>query len=283
MFTRGWNLVSAELFQMRHRTGTWVLLAIWAAMAIFFGYIFPYFIDSEELSVPVATGQFGQPQLLPDQLVANLVGGFPFYGGAIALMLGVLTVGSEFGWGTLKTLFTQRPGRGEVFAAKMTALAITLIPFVVIVFALSAVASVLVAMQEGQSIAWPSVIDIASGMLAGWVILLVWAAVGVALAVLTRGTSLAIGIGIIYALVIEGLVSSFANRISSMEPVIDLLLRANAYSLVQPLVNSRVTQDGPGGFSGPYVSTLQALIVLGGYIVICSGLSAWLLHRRDVA
>ena len=41
--------------------------------------------------------------------------GFPFFGGVLALMLGVLTLGSEYGWGTLRTLFTQGPGRLRVF------------------------------------------------------------------------------------------------------------------------------------------------------------------------
>jgi ABC-type transport system involved in multi-copper enzyme maturation permease subunit len=43
-------------------------------------------------------------------------------------MLGVF--GSEYGWDTLRTLFTQRPGRLQVLAAKLAALAIALVPFV---------------------------------------------------------------------------------------------------------------------------------------------------------
>ena len=38
-------------------------------------------------------------------------------------MLGVFALGSDYGWDTLKTLFTQRPGRLRVFAAKLAALA----------------------------------------------------------------------------------------------------------------------------------------------------------------
>ena len=41
-----------------------------------------------------------------------------------ASILGVLSVGSEFGWGTWKTLLTQRPGRLTVFGAKLVALAV---------------------------------------------------------------------------------------------------------------------------------------------------------------
>src|SRR5690606_17201091 len=117
-----------------------------------------------------------------------------FYGGAIVLILGVMAIGSDYGWGTLKTIFTQRPGRGQVFAARMTALAVILVPFVLIVFGLGAVASVTIALIEDAAIAWPSVQDLVEACLAGWLILAVWAAAGVLLAVITRGTSLAIGI-----------------------------------------------------------------------------------------
>lgn len=283
MLSRIFDMVSIEVFQIRHRVSTWVLLGIWGTLALFFGYIFAYLIDGSETAVQVPDGMFAQPQLLPDRFVATIIGGFPFYGGAIALMLGVLTVGSEFGWETFKTLFTQRPGRGQVFLAKMAALAIMLIPFVVLDFALGFGASTLIALREGIDISYPALWEIVRGLLAGWLILLTWAAAGVALAVVTRGTSLAIGIGILYALVIEGLVSNFANQISWLKPVIYGFLRANAYSLVQPLGDSAMEANGPGRFVGPYVSAGQATLVLVGYVVIFCGISMWLLRTRDIS
>jgi ABC-type transport system involved in multi-copper enzyme maturation permease subunit len=215
-------------------------------------------------------------------MVAGVISGFPFYGGSIALMLGVLSIGSEFGWGTFKTLFSQRPGRGTVFAAKMTALAIVLVPFVLVQFAIGAAASAFIARREGIAIDWPGSQQIVEGILAGWLILAVWAALGVALAVATRGTSLAIGIGIIWALVIEGLLGAFARTISWLEWTNDVMLRANAYSLVRPLGGGSET-DGPGIFEGPYVPVSQALGLLAAYIVIGLAVSAFLLRRRDVA
>ena len=43
-------------------------------------------------------------------------------------MVGVLAVGSDYGWDTLKTLLIQRPGRMRVFGAKVAAVAVTLVP-----------------------------------------------------------------------------------------------------------------------------------------------------------
>lgn len=279
MFRNGLSLVAAEVFQMRKRASTWVLLAVWGLLATFFSYVFPYLIGDNGQTAGINASSV-DPALLPEQLVQTVVSGFPFYGGAIALMLGVLTVGSEFGWGTFKTLFSQRPGRGEVFAAKAIALAIMLVPFVFLVFAIGAGASALIAWQKDIAIVWPGLGEAVRAMLAGELILAVWAAFGVLLAVVTRGTALAIGIGIIWALVIEGMLSAFANSLSWLETLSEVLLRANAYSLVEPLGGA--ANDGPGAFSGPYVGTTQALLVLIGYIVVTLGASYWLVRRRDV-
>lgn len=281
MFRRGVDMVLVELFQMRHRVSTWVLFALWGTAALFFNYVLPYLVDDVGSSSGRNTSAFGL--LMPDQFVNVMSGGFPFYGGAIALILGVLTVGSEFGWGTWKTLFTQRPGRVQVFSAKMAAIGIILVPFSLLVFAVGAAASSFVAWREGVAMDWPGASSVVEAMLAGWVILAVWAAVGVLLAVVTRGTSLAIGLGLLYTLVIEGLLSAFANQISWLEPIANIFVRANAYSLVRALGSvSGADAEGPGAFAGPFVSGSQALVVMIAYVVVFLGVSAWLLDRRDV-
>jgi hypothetical protein len=90
----------------------------------------------------------GLEQYLPESLAGTLIAGFPFFGGVFALMLGVFALGSEYGWDTLKTLFTQRPGRLRVLAAKLAALGIVLVPFVLALFAAGAVTSYVIAQIE---------------------------------------------------------------------------------------------------------------------------------------
>jgi ABC-2 type transport system permease protein len=120
---------------------------------------------------------------------------------------------------------------------------------------------------------------------AGWLILAVWAALGVLLGVVTRGTSLAIGVGILYALVIEGLLSALASQVSLLDRLVEFFVRANGYSLVVGLGVSSddVGDNGPGSFSGPFVGGEQALLVLILYGSVFLLLSGWLLRRRDVA
>jgi ABC-2 type transport system permease protein len=270
--------VTAELLVLRKRAATWILLGIWTFLGIFFAYVIPYALDPEDSPV-------GLDQFLPQSVAGNLIAGFPFFGGVFALMLGVFALGSEYGWGTLKTLFAQRPGRLRVLAAKLAALGIVLVPFVLALFAAGAVASYVIAQIEDAPVDWPSAWLIVRAMAAGWLILAVWAALGVLLGVLTRGTSLAIGVGILYALVIEGLLSAFADSVSVLEPLTNVFLRANGYSIAAALGASvdSIESSGPGSFSGPFVGSAQAVAVLAACIAAFLSLSALLLRRRDVA
>jgi ABC-2 type transport system permease protein len=270
--------VTAELLVLRKRAATWILLGIWTFLGIFFAYVVPYALDPEDSPV-------GLEQFLPESIAGNLLQGFPFFGGVFALMLGVFALGSEYGWDTLKTLFTQRPGRLRVLAAKLAALGIVLVPFVLALFATGAVASYVIAQIEDAPANWPSAWLLVRAIAAGWLILAVWAALGVLLGVVTRGTSLAIGVGILYALVIEGLLSAFADGVSVLEPLTNVFLRANGYSIAVALGASveSIESSGPGSYGGPFVDSMQALAVLVAIIAGFVALSALMLRRRDVA
>jgi ABC-2 type transport system permease protein len=269
--------VIAELLILRKRAATWILLGIWTLLGVFFAYVVPYALDPED-----ATG--GIRQFLPESLAGTLIDGFPFFGGVFALMLGVFALGSEYTWDTLKALFTQRPGRLRVFVAKLAALAIVLIPFVLVLFAAGAAASLVIAQIEGAPASFPSAWLLLRAIAAGWLILVSWAALGVLLGVVTRGTSLAIGVGILYALVIEGLLSAFADSVSALEPLTQVFLRANGYSLAAALGDSvaSIESNGPGSYSGPIVGSAQALAVLVASAAAFAGLAALVLRRRDV-
>ena len=264
--------VAAELVVQRKRTSTWILLGVFAALSVFFLYVLPY---TDELT----------PDLLPEGVAGNVIRIFPVFGGVFALMLGVLTIGSDYGWDTIKTLFTQRPGRLAVLAGKLLALGIVLVGFTLAVFVGGAVASLRRSRWPRTPTSnWPSAWLLVRASAAGWFILAVWAALGVMLAVLSRGTALAIGIAILYALVIEGLLSALVDSVDAIEPVAEIFVRSNAYSIATALGASkeRIADSGPGSFSGPYVGTAQAVVVLAAYLVVFVLVSAAVLRRRDV-
>jgi ABC-2 type transport system permease protein len=171
-----------------------------------------------------------------------------------------------------------------VFRAKLAAVAVGLAPFVIAIFVAGAVASSLIAAADGAPFHWPSAWELIRAAVAGWFVLATWAAFGVLLAVVSRGTALAIGLGILYALLIEGLLSALAGAVGWLDSLVEYFLRANAYSLVTAIGVPRraLTDNGPGSFFGPFVGTGQAVLVMSAYAVCFLVLSAVLLRRRDV-
>ena len=124
--------------------------------------------------------------------------------------------------------------------------------------------------------------SIARGFGAGWLLMILWMLFGAALAVLSRGTALAIGLGILYGFVVEGLISGFGTSVPALHDVALAFLRTNGYSLVAPLRQAAPLVEGPGFFDGPFVHAWQALVVVVGYVAAFAGLSSVLLKRRDV-
>lgn len=208
--------------------------------------------------------------------------GFPFYPGTLAFILGVLSFGSEYGWGTLKTLLTQRPSRLRVFAAKLAALGMALTLLAGSVFLVAAAGSYIVAVRENAAVDWPGIFEVARGFGAGTLILALWGSFGVLLAVLGRGAALPIGVGILYGWFIEGPVTTFGAEIQVLQEVAYAFLRTNGYSLVAPLGVSVAAEGEPGAFSGPFVDSSQALLVLIVYLAVFGGTAALVLKGRDV-
>jgi ABC-2 type transport system permease protein len=272
-----------QLLLLRKRKALWVLLGFWLGMTVLFSYVLPYYAYKSGTGFEQRVGQILLLQLLPQNLVANMLGSFPFFGGVIALILGVLSMGSEYSWGTLTYAFTQRASRLKVFFSKMLAVAIALIPFIVLVYLLSFIASLTIASLEHQAVSLPSIWEFVKALGASWFIMAVWASLGVLVSVLSRGTALAIGLGIIYGLVIENVITVFGLQVDFLNSLSKGLLRTNGYSLINSLGATVVGEAGPGSFFGSYVSGTQSFLVLAGYILLFLLVSAAFVFRRDIA
>lgn len=278
------NSLAAQILLLRKRSAAWILLGFWSLLTILFTYILPYYAYTSGIGFghgPVRNVVLAV--LLPQNFVNAILASVPFFGGTIVLILGVLVMGSEYSWGTLTPVFIQRDGRLRVFFSKITALGLALVPFVVSVFVLGFIASSLIAWREGQPFDLPPVLDLFQALGVSWFILAVWSLFGVTISVLSRGTALAIGLGIIYGLVLENIINVFGRQIDLIGQVSKVLLRTNGYSLLQSLGVTIQGEAGPGGFSGPFLSGTASALILGAYIALFLGLTAILIRRRDIA
>jgi len=267
----------AELDKLVRRPATWVLVGVWAIAAVAYVYIIPYISYANPTSKVSATArQALLMRLLPQQLISEIISGFPLFGGMIVLVFGALVVGSEYGWGTLKTVFIQRPGRSPVLSGKLLALAVMQVAFVLAVFVPGALSSFIVAMVAQASVRWPSAWDFVQALGAAWLILTMWAMLGALLATVFRGATLAVGLGLFY-LIFERVVVGFANLSKPLADLSRALPGSNAGSVAAALAPS----SGAPGVAA-VVGTSQAVLVIAVYVGGFVLLSILLVLKRDV-
>jgi ABC-type transport system involved in multi-copper enzyme maturation permease subunit len=272
-----WGSVRAELTKLVRRPAIWLLLAVAVGLSLIFTYLVPYAGLSGAAKAAPNSGR-GLAAIVPGQLVGNSLGGLPVFLGAIALILGVLATGGEYGWGTWKTVLSQGPSRLGVYGAKLAALAVATLTGTLAIFAAGAMTSAAIASAEGAPITWPAAGDVVVGIAAGWLIAMMWACLGALLAVALRGVALPIGLGLVWMLAVQNLLASIAAPLLAW--VADLqkaLPGPNAGSLVAAL-GSRTDTPGVADLVPPG----QAAGVVAAYLVAFAALSGLLLRRRDI-
>jgi ABC-type transport system involved in multi-copper enzyme maturation permease subunit len=274
----------AELLKLRKRPATWVIGIIFAAATLVFGYLLIYLVT-------VAVSGAGPPQgaqapqpgvppfLLPEGFLTNVIGTFANFGSGLALIIGALAMGSEYGWDTFKVSLTQRPGRLGFLAGKLLAVALTLLAITVAIMILGAGASYGIALIEDAAVEWPGPVEVLKGIGAGWLILATFAAMGMALATLFRGTALAIGIGLVYVLVLEGIFISLASQNDTVASISKRLPAKDSADLSSSFGQ---TPQALGGAQGNTVEPAIAALTLGIYTAAFLVLAVVLFKSRDV-
>ena len=274
---------TAEVFKLRKRPATWVLALIFVVAVALFGYLFTY------IFVINAPGDAAPPPqiansllqfLLPENVLVNVLSnGFSGFGVALALILGALAVGSEYGWETFKVTSTQRPGRLSLIFGKLLAVSVILLLFTLLVIAAGAASSYVVASLKDAPVNWPAAGEFLKAIGAGWLMLGVFAAMGIFLATLFRGTALAIGLGLVYLLVLESIFLGLAPQSDTVKNIGKALPGKNTSDLANAFGNV------PQGFGPPGGATedpTRAVLVLGAYLIVFVVLSALIFRQRDV-
>ena len=274
----------AEWRKLRQRPAVWILGGILLTALVLFGYAFQW-VQAEFPSknfhndLGLTAAQL-KTVLYPINFVKNSLVGIGVLGGALALILGALAVGREFGWGTVKTVYTQRPSRIQALAGQLGVIAVITAIYSVAFFALAALCSWVIATIDGQVATWPAAIDIIKAVGASWLIFGCWALFGLALAHLFRQSAMAIGIGLAYMLAIEGILFRVlqgfdASWVTNLEK---FFAGQNADALLQSF-----GQALPGRAAAPLVSAGEAVIVLAVYTMVFALASTVAVRLRDVA
>lgn len=193
-------------------------------------------------------------------------------------MLGALVAGSEYDWGTIRSVALWGTGRIRMLSAQAAVLVTMLIVVALAAFAASAASAWVIALVESESTAPPPAGEVVRGVGAAWLILAVGAVIGLAGTTLARSSGAVIGAGLVYLFVIELLLRNFASRSQVIEVTAKVLPGTNAGSLAGGFTET--TEGAPG--VNDLVGTWQAVGVLAAWLVVSGIAAAALFARRDI-
>jgi ABC-2 type transport system permease protein len=277
-----------ELFKVVRRPGVWVLVILLLALALLLGYVVSYLFDtygsgaaSQGLPKGTTLKDF-KVGLYPENFVKGTFSTWGALGGVFALIVGVLVQGSEYGWGTLKTLYTQRYGRLTMLFGKVGALAVVVLVMVVALFAVDGAASVGVALLDGVPIVFPATDVMVKAIVACFLIFGFWAMFGFGLATIFRQSAMAIGLGLAYALVVELLIFSLlrgfggeiVQKIEQWFPIANTGYLASSFG--------EIKLKGIPTAAAPYADATHAILLLLLYVAVFTAITVQLTRSRDI-
>ncbi|HLU95704.1 MAG TPA: ABC transporter permease subunit [Thermobifida alba] len=274
------SALNAELLLLRHRGAPYVVGAAWVTMVVGFAFLVPAVVyvnldagsDRDQLLAV----------LLPESVGSTAVSSYPLFGGAMMLILGVLLTGSEYRWRTWTVRLSQGPDRTQVMAAKFTAGAAAVVLIAVAAMLAAVLSSAVIALLTDSPLDWPGAAALLTSLGGAALISVAWMSVGAALAVVFRGTSVALAVGLLWTLALENTVSGLASMFDVLEPLRSVLLGTASGSLVAALGAPTLEEGGTPGVVD-HLGTPAALTVLLAYTAVSVAVAVWLTRRRDIA
>lgn len=269
--------ITAEWRKNRFRPAFLVTSGLLAAL-VMFAYGTNWYLALHP-NVSQRDGGVNILSLYPDQFVNNVMGaGFPI-AAAMAIALGALFAGAEYSWGTLKTLLTQRSGRLTTWLGRVVVFEFWMAILTLVLFAVGAASSVVVASIQGHAIAWPALIDLGKGMATIFLIFSLNGALGMALGTLFKNSAAALGVGLVYLLALQIIVVRFIDSVNNgaYKWIGDLFDGQNTNALLHTFTSAAFGPSAPASI-GPERAVTILFIYLAGFLVIAAGL----LRQRDV-
>jgi ABC-type transport system involved in multi-copper enzyme maturation permease subunit len=274
----------AELFRIRRWPALWVIVAAWLSLNAMFGYVFnfvTYTSGDNSFSNEGQTKAEVLATIVPSGVANTLPQGMPLFGGAIMMVLGAIVAGNGYGWGTWKTVLTQGPSRVTTFLGSMSAVVLTVAGLMLATLVTDFGLSFGVAALESQSITWPGVGDLLQSFGGGLLVMEMWALAGYFLGTVARGPAVSVGLGLVWALVIEGLLRGVGTSLQAVAVFTHFLPGTAAGSLIGSIVGAGGPDPTPGILDT--LSAGRALVTVASWLVVLPLASVWLVRRRDVA
>ena len=168
------------------------------------------------------------------------------------------------------------------FGGTLAALALAVVAIVLATTAIDLAVSSVLAAVESQPVNLPPLGELTEAVGAGLLVLGMWTAAGIVVGVLTKGPALAVGLGLVWALVVENLLRGVSGLIDGLDVVTNHLPGTAAGSLVGALgASGQANADGTPGV----LTILDGGTAAGVLLAYLAGFTFFglvLMRRRDL-
>jgi ABC-type transport system involved in multi-copper enzyme maturation permease subunit len=286
------NLISAEWLKLTRRPLVWVLLAIFlgllaAQLLTQFALVAIVGARTPSPTLAAQLDEWRRRSAFPGLfgVVFNHINGL---GGIFAVVLAAAAMGSEYGWGTLRTQLARRPSRVRLLLAKIVTLLALLAAASLLALALgTALGGALGALVGGPGAVTTTDLALLPLALArALFVLLPYVLLTLCFTIMGRSLLAGLAGGLLY-LVFElgfGTLALFQVLGDPWRQVYNLTIGQNINALA--LQNSHAFGLRPEQVAPMNISALpsppQATLVIAAYCALLLATAAWWLRRRDV-
>jgi ABC-2 type transport system permease protein len=284
------RLIKAELFKLRKRTMTSILLYVMVGILVI---LYLVLLAVSKVNLPAGAGG-GHPSGDSIQNLLGLPVALPFalamlatFGTVLACILMASSMGNEYNWRTIRTMLISSESRTKLLAAKLISVTVYVLIGMIIGLAAGFVMSLITTAIGGYKFDF----SFATGtywwdqFVQFWrtfYIMLPYILLAFMFSVVGRSAmpGIAVGVGVFFLEpIISGLMGLAGGWVAQIP---DYLIRNN-FSVIDSLNN---LPGGIGGaFSGGAAQTLSlthAAITLGIYIIVFLVIAFYMFRRRDV-
>jgi ABC-type transport system involved in multi-copper enzyme maturation permease subunit len=283
------RLLRSEIYRLRRRFMPWVLLLLIAVAGIGF-YVLVYASLQAQMeamrsgAIPTQPGlEESMKETLralgPDRVQSFGVQIVSGLGSVMLIVFAASHIGTEFAWGTLRTLLAHGAGRATFLGAKLLSTALFAVLFMLLGVAAAVVGSYVVRAMAGSDAGAVDLGAVTNSAARAYYTFLPYMALASLIALWARsaGAGISAGLVILFA---EGLVAQLLVSLNKdFANIVNYGLSRNTSALTRVATTTSATPD-------PGFSTLpdqgQAALVLAIYTVAFVTIAFWRLRTRDI-
>lgn len=288
------NTLSAENIKIYKRRMLWIELGILAGLILLVYTIIYVTMQTSNTQTlpPEAKAELRQIVAWPGAILNALSfgGGSSLGGLLIIVLIGTITA-QEYTWRTMHLWLSRGVRRPVLLGAKFVALLLPILIFVITPLLIGGGITAIFTLQLDKSLPFGQIQwgHLALSILRTAYTILPYAAMTFMLAIVTRSTAAAIGVGLAYTLLIENLATSLFPILGGIlrdivvylpGPLAQSILKLNQSALTSQIV-SVSTENGASAVN--LLAPTSAAIGIAIWTLLFLGIALWSFRRQDLS